>query len=87
MRRPIAEWPLALTAVSTHGDLQDIERELSANIQRAVLLHGYLSHRYNTGCGEQSHESSAKKANRNLVKVRKGMGFSYPNITPIQIQP
>lgn len=81
---PVSEWPQAIN--STKESLQDIESELSALVQRATLLHTYLSHRYNTGCGDQGHESSAKKANSALVKVRKAMGFSYPKNTPLHIQ-
>jgi hypothetical protein len=83
LRRPIAEWPLAIQ--STRGDLQEIEGELSAMIQRATLLEAYLSHRYNTGCGDQGHEASAKHAQRTLVKVRKALGFSYPANTPLSL--
>lgn len=84
LKRPIAEWPLAILAA--RADLQDIESELSALVQRAALLEAYLSHRYNTGCGDQGHGPSARYANRVLVKVRKALGYSYPANTPMQIQ-
>jgi len=85
LARPIAEWPQAIQSHQgkTVGALQDVESELSALIQRATLLNAYLSRRYNTGCGDQGHESSAKHARRVLVKVRKALGFSYPENSPI----
>lgn len=76
LQRPIAEWPQAIN--STRASLQEIESDLSALTQRAALLTAYLGHRYNTGCGDQGHEASAKKANRCLVAVRRALGFSYP---------
>jgi len=83
LAKPLAEWPQYLN--STKQDLQEIESELSALIQRAVLLESYVSHRWNTGCGDQGHDASAKKANRTLVQVRKALGFSYPANTPLRI--
>lgn len=84
LNRPIAEWPQAIQ--STRADLQDLESELRALIQRAALLEGYLSYRYNTGCGDMTHAAAARHANRQLVKVREAMGFSYPKNVQIQIQ-
>ena len=83
LTRPIAEWPQALN--STRASLQDIEAELSAFIQRATLLHGYIAHRFNTGCGDQGHEDGAKAARRELIGVRKALGFSYPKNTPLSL--
>jgi hypothetical protein len=76
LERQISEWPQAINA--TRANLQEIESELAAITQRAALLHGYLSHRYNTGCGDQGHEDSARIANRNLTKIRKAMGYTMP---------
>jgi hypothetical protein len=58
---------------------QDLASELNALVQKAVLLAAYLDHRYNTGCGDQGHAASAKKANRALKLVRKALGFTYPD--------
>jgi hypothetical protein len=79
---PIVNWP-ALAAKAEAK--QDIEQELSALIQRATLLEAYVSRRWNTGCGDQGHEASAKHAQRVLVKVRKALGSSYPKNTPLRI--
>ena len=84
LSRPIAEWPQAIN--SNKADLQDVEQELSALIQRAALLHAYIGHGYTSGCGSQPHEDSAKCANKALAKIRAAMGFSYPNNPPISIQ-
>ncbi len=64
---------------------QDVEAELSALIQRAALLEAYIARRWNTGCGDQGHEASAKHAGRVLVRVRKAIGYSYPGNTPLRI--
>lgn len=84
LNRPIAEWPQALNA--TRASLQDIESELGALIQRAALLHAYVSHRFNTGCGDQGHDESAKHAHKQLISVRRALGFSYPAQTPLSIR-
>lgn len=84
LKSPIAEWPLLLGNVK---DLQGAEQELSALIQRATLLEAYLSHRWNTGCGDQGHAASAKRANKTVVGVRRVLGFAYPKNTPLQVQP
>lgn len=80
---PVNQWAEVLETVK--GDRQELEAQLSAVIQRATLAEAYLSHRFNSGCGDQGHEASAKQANRVLVKVRKALGFSYPSNTPLSI--
>jgi hypothetical protein len=83
LKSPIAEWPQLVSstaaAAAAPNDLQETESELSALIQRATLLETYISHRYNTGCGDQGHDKSAKIANKTLTKVRKALGFAYPD--------
>lgn len=79
LHKPITEWPALLEA---HPDKQELEQSLSALIQRATLLEAYLSHRWNTGCGDQGHDASARHAERVLGRVRKALGFSYPNNLP-----
>jgi len=88
LARPIAEWPQAINSArgKTVGALQDIETELAALVQRAALLHSYVAHRYNTGCGDQGHTASAKAANRNHITIRKALGFTYPKNTSLHIQ-
>jgi hypothetical protein len=31
-----------------------------------------------TGCGDQGHEDSVKEANKALTRIRKALGFNYP---------
>ena len=64
---------------------QDVEHDLSALIQRATLLESYVSHRWNTGCGDQGHNKAAKKANKTLTAVRRALGYSYPDRTPLRL--
>ena len=85
LHSPIAEWPQKIH--NTKADLQDIETELSGIIQRSILLHDYVSYRYNTGGGDQGHSQSAKHANKALLRVRTAMGYSYPKNLPMSIQP
>ena len=84
LNRPISEWQDALEAASA-GARQETEEELSALVQRATLLEAYVAHRWNTGCGDQGHESSATEAQRVLVRVRKALGFSIPANTPLRL--
>lgn len=79
---PVVEWEERAAAIK---DKQALEAELSALIQRAALLEAYISRRWNTGCGDQGHEASAKHANRTLAKIRRALGFSYPDNTPMRI--
>lgn len=83
---PVSSWAQHVESLKAGGeDLQAIESHLSAVIQRAALLEAYVSHRFNTGCGDQGHKPSAKRAKSVLVKVRKALGFSYPSNTPLEI--
>jgi len=72
----MAEWPQYCN--SSKQSLQDIASDLSGLIQRAALLYEYVEHRWNTGCGDQGHEDSVKEANKALTRVRKALGFTYP---------
>lgn len=61
------------------GDWQQIDRDLSAIAQQAAMLGAYLADRKGTdGSGEGSHVQAVKKANRQLVKVRRALGFNVP---------
>jgi len=83
LQKPIAQWPQLLN--SERRGLHEVESELSALIQRAALLEAYIAHRYTSGCGEKSHYESAKSARKVLIAVRRALGFSYPNNTPLSI--
>ena len=86
LAKPIVDWQSRLECPSiSAGHRQDLESELSALIQRAVLLEAYVSRRFNTGCGDQGHATSAKHARATLVKVRRALGYSYPANTPAHI--
>ncbi len=82
LHAPIVDWPERAAAIK---DKQGAEAELSALIQRAALLEAYISQRWNTGCGDQGHEASARHANRTIVKIRRALGFSYPSNTPMRV--
>lgn len=52
LERPIVDWPELLSSKTI--DLQELEGQLNSQIQRATLLEAYISHRFNTGCGDQT---------------------------------
>ena len=81
LARPIAEWPQALN--STRANLHEIERDLAQLVQRAALLNAYVER---IACGGADHTFAARSANRQLVRIRRAMRFSYPNQLPISIQ-
>lgn len=83
LEQPFVDWPKLL---EQQQGKQEMEQELAALIQRATMLYGYLSHRYNTGCGDQGHAASANRATRMVINVRKAMGFSYPKNTPMKMR-
>jgi len=51
---------------------------LDALIEKATRLRGYLDGRYGHGCGDQGHGSAVKESNRLVVKVRRALGFTFP---------
>ena len=77
LKAPLIEWPERAEKLDIQVK-QEVENELSAVIQRATLLEAYVARRWNTGCGDQGHSSSAKHANNTLVKVRRALGYTYP---------
>lgn len=78
------EWPAAVEALNTENR-QTLESELAGLTQRAALLHDYVAHRFNTGCGDQGHEASAEHANRRLKAIRSAMGYALPHAAPVRI--
>lgn len=82
-----SEWQAAIEKAKRKdpASLQAIEAELSAIAQRASLLMAYVCHRFNTGCGDQGHADSAREANRVLGRVRKALGFTYPDSASVRI--
>ncbi len=76
LKAPLAQVPQYIN--SSRMDLPALECDLHDLVQRAVLIAEYIGTRYNTGTGEKSHEKAAERANRTLTKVRKAMGFTYP---------
>lgn len=83
LEKPVAEWPQALN--SARGTHSDIAQDLAALIQRAVLLHGYVTARYTTGYDDRGHDESVSVANRKQASVRTLLGYSYPNHLPLSI--
>lgn len=81
LMRPIAEWPQAIN--STRANLQEVERDLAALIQRAALLNAYVER---IAFGGAEHAFAAKSANKQLIRIRRAMRFSYPSQTPLSIQ-
>jgi len=74
---PAVSWEATIDKMSS-SERDDLLREVEAVACRAALFSGYVGQRYGYGCGDQGHKHAAKEANRRLVKVRKALGFSYP---------
>ncbi len=83
--KPIYQWQKETESVPA-SSLQDIEIELGLLIQQASLLHAYIANRFNTGCGEYSHEESCEEANKQLIKIRKAMGYTCPDFLTFRMK-
>jgi hypothetical protein len=73
--------PLCLgAALSRIGmdNLQEMERECDALIQRASLLSTYLGARGADGCGDHGHEVALRYAQKQVKRIRKAIGYTYP---------
>ena len=81
MQKPAAQWR-ALLEKATPEQRAELEAELFGLMQRMAVLGAYVARRYNTGCGDQGHEASAKHAQRVLVKIRRALGYTYPAQAP-----
>lgn len=84
LKRAPSEWH-AIAERMTPAQRQEVEQECLYLAQRAALLGVYVATRYNTGCGDQGHDSGAQASNRATVKVRKALGYSYPDSMPVRI--
>ena len=61
------------------------EDALESVILKAAWQYGYVAARYGAGCGDQGHEEAVHAANSLLKKVRKAMGFTYPERGAIRV--
>lgn len=80
--------PVDLQAMAdrlTGEDKRQIEETLSGLVQMAAWKWAYINERYGSGCGDQGHDDAVKEANRVLTKVRKAMGFAYPDSGAIRV--
>jgi hypothetical protein len=78
MALPLVEWEKIVDAM-TGPERGNLERELAGILQRAAMAQAYLQYRYGNGCGDQGHTAASKAANKQLTKVRKVVGYSYPS--------
>ena len=69
----------AAVSAMTGEQKQELENWLDSVCERAALLSGYLDARGASGCGDNGHAEGVRHANLTLVKVRKALGFTYPN--------
>lgn len=63
----------------------EVAKELECVALTAVWRAAYVEARYGSGCGDQGHETAVRDANKLLVKVRKAMGFTYPEKGTINV--
>ena len=64
--------------VRDRADMDEVINRLDSHIQHAARLRGYLDARYGSGCGDQGHATGVKWSNALVAKVRKALGFTYP---------
>jgi hypothetical protein len=57
----------------------DVPRLLDALVERATMLREYIQCRGgNYNGSDTGHERAVKEANKTLVKVRRALGYAYP---------
>lgn len=80
LERPPAEWSQATCyEMESKTDYQKLCRELDGLACNAAMLSAYLETRMGVVCtGQKPHEDAVKDANKRLVKIRRALGFSYP---------
>lgn len=80
LNMPATEWTHLVKTNDASSFWADIETQLDAVACKAAMLAGYISARAGTsGCGAQDHPTAVKYCNRRLVRVRRAMGYTYPN--------
>jgi len=70
---PPVKWDRRVSSLSSTDQLE-LNRAVESDAQRLILLGEYLSSRSNG----QDHAGAVKRANARVVKVRRAMGFTYP---------
>lgn len=73
LNTPPAQWSQRLRSRAA-GNTADVTREIERVMQRGAMLAAYLDAR----AAGSEHVAAVKAANRKLVRVRRAMGFSYP---------
>lgn len=82
LERPPAEWSQAICyEKESKTDYEVLCHHLESLACDAAMLSAYFETRMGvTGVGPKSHEVAVKAANKRLVKIRRALGFSYPEM-------
>ena len=75
---PPINFDAAVSSMSSE-EKQELGRWLDSVCERAALLSGYLDARGAAGCGDNGHADGVQQAGCKLIRVRKALGFTYPN--------
>lgn len=60
------------------GSIQDAVRDLDRYIVCLARFREYIEQRDGAGCGDQGHEAAVKAQNKLATKVRRALGFTFP---------
>ncbi len=74
-----------LPATEERGPVQCAVRELDAIIERLARFREYIDQRDGAGCVDQGHAAAVKASNKIGRKIRKALGFTYPNKGDLRI--
>jgi hypothetical protein len=62
----------------------EVANELDRIAVHASRLSAYLNERGGNGCGDSGHAEGVKAQNKKAAKVRKALGYSYPDQCKIE---
>jgi hypothetical protein len=63
----------------TSSQKQELSNWLDSVIERSARLRAYVDARGAVGCGDGGHNDGVKEGNKLVRKIRKALGFTYPN--------
>jgi hypothetical protein len=72
--------PLAPGVFAPSAIAQDLDDKALFKVQRLALISAYVNARFGgDGCGRKEHAYAVTVAMKQLVKIRKALGYSYPD--------
>lgn len=68
-----------LPPVDQRGTIPEAIERLDAMIIKLARFRAYLDTRHGSGCGTQPHADAVKASNQTVSKIRKALGYTYPD--------